>query len=189
MMPRFTLADLEAANAAWFCNCGPSALAAIMGLTLDEVRVHMPTFEDKGYTNPTMMFDALRSIGVRWSWTSVNVAEQPPTWPRYGIVRIQWEGPWTGPGVPIAARCRFTHWVGACRGQPLCATARSDHDVGIWDVNALAKGTGWATLPNWRSVLVPHLTADIKLASGGWHITHAIEVERPAVSAQIGAAP
>ena len=31
---RFTLADVEGANATWGCNCGPAALAAICGLTL-----------------------------------------------------------------------------------------------------------------------------------------------------------
>jgi hypothetical protein len=96
------------------------------------------------------------------------------TWPRYGLVRIQWEGPWTQPGVPIRARYRFTHWVGAA--------TRSPGDVGVWDVNALANGTGWGSLANWSSIPVPCLTADVKRASGGWHITHAIEVERPATT-------
>jgi hypothetical protein len=37
---------------------------------------------------------------------------------------------------------------------------------------------GWGPLEWWSADLVPLLTADIKRATGGWHITHAIEVER-----------
>lgn len=35
-MIRFTAADLERAHAEWSCSCGPAALAAICGLTLDD---------------------------------------------------------------------------------------------------------------------------------------------------------
>lgn len=101
-------------------------------------------------------------------------------WPRWGLCRIQLEGPWTQPGVPIRARYRQTHWVGAA--------TKTAGDVGVFDVNALANGSGWCALADWTSVIVPHLTADIKRASGGWHITHAIEVERPSAVAGIGAA-
>ena len=49
----------------------------------------------------------------------------------------------------------------------------------IYHVNALGNGTGWISLPDWRTVLVPWLLESYPRASGGWHITHAIEVERP----------
>lgn len=173
--PRFTLADVERANAAWGANCGPSALAAITGLTLDEVRPHMGDFEGKGYTNPTLMFAALRSVGCRWSSFSVGAGSRS-AWPSYGLCRIQWEGPWTQPGVPMRARYRYSHWIGAAQG----------NGVGVWDVNALANGTGWCALADWERVVVPMLVATYKRASGGWHLTHAIEVERPAAGAQIG---
>jgi hypothetical protein len=80
------------------------------------------------------------------------------------------EGPWTKPGVPMRARYRYTHWVGAATKQ--------DGEVGVWDVNALANGTGWCSLADWSEILVPILVEDYKRASGGWHITHAIEVSR-----------
>ncbi len=163
---RFTLADVERANAAWGCNCGPTALAAICGLTLDEVRAHMPDFP--GYTNPTLMKRALNSVGKPWL-----IDGKDPSWPLYGLARIQWEGPWTQPGVPMAARYRQTHWVGAW------TTDRPHNRVGVWDVNALANGSGWCALADWTATIVPFITADIKRASGGWHITHAIEIDRP----------
>lgn len=169
-MIRFTLADLERANAAWGANCGPAALAAITGLTLEEVRVHMGDFERKHYTNPTLMFDALRSLGRTWREIGPRDHTVGRPWPKYGLARIQWEGPWTQPGVPMAARYRQTHWVGAWT-----TDARG---IGVWDVNAVNNGSGWCSLDNWTGVVVPWLTSEIKRASGGWHITHAIEVER-----------
>ncbi|HET9893188.1 MAG TPA: hypothetical protein VFQ42_22110 [Mycobacterium sp.] len=171
MTPRFTIADVDRLG----LNCGPTAFAAILGLTLDEARPH---FGDDwpGYTNPTCMFVALASAigprGKRW-----RIAAGPKqlgagvSWPSWGLCRIQWHGRWMAPGVPIAARYRQTHWVGCCTDP-----ARG---VGIWDVNALNNSTGWCALADWERVLVPHLTAEIKGADDGWSITHAVEVQRP----------
>jgi hypothetical protein len=181
MTPRFTLVDLEAANAAWGCNCGPSALAVIAGLTLKEVRPHMGA-SWPGYTNPTLMFTALRSAlgdpGPLWRMLPGSRSAGAISWPRYGLCRIQWEGPWTQPGANPRWGCRFTHWVGVSqgtgsRGQPL---------IDVFDVNTMDHdgpfADGWGPLDWWTSDVVPSLTAEIKRASGGWHITHAIEVER-----------
>ncbi|HEX4302855.1 MAG TPA: hypothetical protein VHZ78_08675 [Rhizomicrobium sp.] len=160
----FTLEDAIRASDEWGANCGPGALAAIMHLTLEQVRPHMIGFEGKGYTNPTMMFDALRSIGRHWRRTDVR-------WPRYGLARIQWEGPWTKPGVPLRARYRQTHWVGS---------ARSNGETGIFDINAIGNGTGWCSEVIWANSLVPHILKEcVPRADGRWHITHAIEVEVP----------
>lgn len=156
-----TPAEADAAYEAWGCNCGPSALAAIMGMTLDSVRPLLPGFDEKRYTNPSMMNTALRAIGR--PWRKIGAA-----WPRYGLARIQWEGPWTEPGVPMAARYRHTHWVGSW-------LTKSSH--GVWDVNMLANGTGWGRFEHWRDILVPHLTAHIPRANGRWHVTHGIEIE------------
>jgi hypothetical protein len=51
-------------------------------------------------------------------------------------------------------------------------------DVGIYDCNAMANGTGWAPLAAWRDILVPHLTDGHKRADGKWSVTHVIEVQR-----------
>lgn len=58
---RFTVVDADQAYATWGCNCGPGAVAGVLGLMLDEVRQHMGDFERKGYTNPTLMFKTLRA--------------------------------------------------------------------------------------------------------------------------------
>lgn len=166
--PRFTQADAECAYDDWGANCGPGALAAILGATLDEVRPLIPEFDTKHYTNPSMMAAALRASGRPWRkhWSDDDLAR----WPGWGLVRIQWEGPWTQPGVPMRARYRHTHWVGSAR--------RRDGAIGIFDINCIANGSGWGSLEDWRSIVVPWLTGSNPRASGGWHITHAIEVER-----------
>src|SRR5271169_3094343 len=93
--PRFTLDDAQRAGDEWGANCGPAALAMVAGLSLDKVRPHMGDFERKGYTNPTLMLECLNRIGVKW------MHKKPLEWPHFGLVRVQWEGPWTAPGVPI----------------------------------------------------------------------------------------
>lgn len=159
--PRFNFDDAERAFNDWGANCGPGAVAAIARMTLDEVRPYLGDFERKGYTNPTLMFEILRNLGLRVSLT------KPPDWPTYGLVRVQWEGPWMNPGVPMAARYRHTHWVGA---------ARRNGSIGVFDINCINSG-GWVSLEDWSSVIVPYLIEHhARKSSGGWHLTHAIEV-------------
>lgn len=174
---RFTFADVERANWDWRCSCGPAALAAICGLTLDEVRPHfLPAFP--GWTTPTRMFEALRRTGRHWSNVTLRVGRTP--WPIHGLARIQWEGPWTQPGASLRWAYTHTHWVGVgplytSEGEPVAG------ETCVWDVNQLdATGCreGWAPLRWWTAVTAPRLTRDIPRATGGWRITHAIEVGR-----------
>jgi hypothetical protein len=152
----------------WGCNCGPAAISAVLPMSLDQVRPHMGDFEAKRYTNPSLMWAALRSLGVRFSYRGGNLGRD--NWPRYGLARIQWEGPWTAPGVNPKAAYRHTHWVGA--------NARNRSNIGIFDVNAVANGSGWCPLADWVDVIVPHILREaVPRAAGGWHITHAVEVE------------
>lgn len=161
---RFTEADAERAFQEWGCNCGPGALAAIMNMTLDEVRPHIPGFASKRYTSPTMMYAALHNIGRPW----IDV-QRDELWPSHGLVRIQFEGPWMKPGVPIPARYRYTHWIGA---QILVG------QVGVFDINCINNGNGWVSLEDWTSDIAPHLASAFKRATGEWYITHSIEVRR-----------
>ncbi len=171
--PRFTQADGERAHDAWGANCGPGAIAAICGLTLDELRPQLGDFEQKGYTNPTLMFDTLRRLGVTW-WH-----RRDKDWPEWGLVRVQWSGPWTNKGVPPAAAYRYTHWVGGCRHIP---HESAPLEIGVFDINALSNGNGWARLADWEQIQVPLLVEDIPRADGKWWITHVIEIERPAAT-------
>lgn len=176
IVPFFTVDQAERAYAEWGCNCGPSALAAACGLPLDHVRPVLPGFEAKRYTNPSMMLAALRTLKHQRSIADFSVAilssRQPEIkWPDFGLARIQWEGPWTAPGVPMAARYRRTHWIGVQKHP-------SNDELAIFDVNAMCVG-GVVTYKSWAATLVPHiLQTCVPDASGEWHVTHAIEVRR-----------
>ena len=171
--PRFNAEDANRAYDEWGANCGPGAIAAICGLTLDELRPHMDDFEAKRYTNPTLMWAVMRSLGVRFSFRGGDLGRA--NWPRYGLARVQWEGPWTRPGVPMRARYRHTHWVGAAT-LPACG---GNLQVGIFDINAIGNGSGWCSLRDWEQTLVPWILENcVPRADGGWHLTHVVEVSR-----------
>lgn len=166
LLPRFTLQDQERAFAQWGANCGPGAIAAICGLTLDEVRPQMGDFESKRYTNPSLMWATLDRLGVAW-----RKLPAPLTWPQWGLARIQWHGPWTAPGVPARVAYRHTHWVGACNSER--------NGIGVFDINALNNGTGWCSLKNWGETLVPWLLSEVEPGADGlWSLTHAVEISR-----------
>lgn len=167
--PRFTAADADRAHEEWGANCGPGAIAAICGLTLDELRPHMGDFEKKRYTNPTLMWRVLGSLeGVAFSHLGGDLGRG--NWPLYGLARIQWEGPWTKPGVPARAAYRHTHWVGA--------DARNPANIGIFDINCINNGSGWVSVSEWSQTVVPWILEQcVPRATGGWYITHAVEVQ------------
>lgn len=164
--PLFNEDDAQRAHEEWGANCGPGAAAAILRMSLDQVRPHFEQvgFFGKRYTNFPMMKAVLESVGVIHRKTS-------PEWPSYGLCRIQWEGPWTAPNVPANARLRYTHWVGAA--------TRVDRQIGIFDINAINNGTGWSRLEDWSGIIVPWILSEQsdKRANGKWHITHTLEVD------------
>jgi hypothetical protein len=158
---RFTRDEAQQAAEEWHLSCGPAAVAALLGLTLPQVRPHLGTFEAKGYMSPTMMYAALRSLGVPWTMGTTGC------WPVYGLARIQWHGPWMQPKVPIKARYRYTHWVGCDAG---------DGDIQVFDINALCAG-GWVPMAEWMDEIVPWILREaVPRADGTWAITHALNL-------------
>jgi hypothetical protein len=138
----------------------------VSALSLKEVRPFLGDFESKRYTNPTLMWQVLNSLGVKW-----RLVNPPHDWPSFGLVRVQWEGPWTAPGVPPRVAYRHTHWVAADAGN------RSN--IGVFDINCMESG-GWVSANDWQLTIVPWLLQESEpRASGGWHFTHVVEVERP----------
>jgi hypothetical protein len=167
---RFTADDAQRAFDVWGSNCGPGAIAAIMGMTLDELRPYLGDFERKHYTNPTLMRETLERLGRPYRYL-----KHPLTWPQYGLARIQWHGPWMRPEVPMRARYRHTHWVGAW--------STVTRGISIFDINAINSG-GWVSLENWTEKIVPWLLSEaVPRADGQWSITHAIEIEPTQVAA------
>jgi hypothetical protein len=145
----YTEAELDKAVSEWGCNCGPGALATMLGVKPDDVRAHIPGFDQKRYTNPTMMAAALRSLGVEF-----HECRHPTN----ALCRIQWGGKWTAPGVPPRVAYRYTHWIGVLT----CTTG-----TWVFDVNS-----GWTREEDWEKEVVPLLTSMYKGADGKWWPTH-----------------
>ena len=160
MLTPFTQEDADRAYDEWGVNCGPSALAAIMGMTLNEVRPHMRNFERKHYTNPNLMNAALRSI--RRPWRNIGANARATALRAFnGKAR----------GRALASRCAPAIAIPT-------GSASIKPTTGIFDINCMNNGTGWCSLDDWVLVIVPHLTAQYPRATGSWHITHRIEIEK-----------
>lgn len=178
---KLTETIVDAAQEEWGFNCGPGALCAVAGLSPEELK---PTLESVGwmerplrarYTNPTMMFAALARLGVdhRLAYRGDDPSgffgrTLPDT---AALVRVQWGGPWTKPGVPMRARYRQTHWI----------ATRPDHQLGsfdIFDVNAISGDSdGWIENAIWSTRLVPWLCKQcVPKWDGTYWFTHVIEV-------------
>lgn len=165
---KFEREDLLKANEDWGCNCGPASLSFALQKTLDEIKPAMQHvgFIEKRHTNPTMMANALRYLGVIWSTVKVPVRnaeggmdiEPLFNGDRISLVRIQWTGPWTKPGALQKWAYRQTHWVATWqeRSVPL-----------VFDCNAGIRG-----LDGWEMDIVPMLTSQYSRADGGWFPTH-----------------
>jgi hypothetical protein len=84
---RFTEEDARRAHGAWGANCGPGAIAAVLRLTLDELRPHLLDFERKGYTNPSLMYAVLRGLGVLFQVRMVQASGRADRnfWPVEGF--------------------------------------------------------------------------------------------------------
>lgn len=163
---RFTLADSHRASDEWNFNCGPAAVCAAFNLTPSEVRKHMGDFEAKRYTNPSLMFEVLKSLKA--NYRTVYRSDDPNgVTPKVGLglMRVQWGGPWTNPGMPMRVRYRQTHWA-----------VLTDQSEFVFDINAMQDG-GWLPYMIWASRLIPWLIKEcVPKADGRWWPTHVIEI-------------
>jgi len=163
----FTVDEANALNASHRFNCGPAALCAVTGLRPIEALAVITHFAERGYTNPKMMAAALTAIGASWRRTwecSDAIKPEHPQFPEFGLVRVQWDGPWCKPGVPAVARYFHSHWIAV-------------DDARIFDINCLCVG-GWVPWLEWDTQVVPWLLKDTK-ASGNWWPTKCWDVARP----------
>lgn len=166
---RFTLDEVYEASDAWRFNCGPGALCAVTGRTPAEIRADLLDFEEYGYTNPTLMLGILNHLRIPHRLrlcSDVPVPVPNAMFPKFGLVRIQWGGPWTDRGVPMAARYRKTHWI---------ATELTPESRMIFDINCMELG-GWVNYPKWWGETVPTLLRELVPRNNGkWWPTHSIE--------------
>ncbi len=166
---RFSIDEALSAAGGHF-NCGPGALCAVADLRPEEALPYLRGFDRKHYTNPSMMQEALHKLKIPFQrvYECLGHGEaRNPVYPFFGLVRIQWAGPWTAPGVPVRARYRHTHWV-----------AWDNVSFQVFDINAMCAG-GWIDLFEWRDQLVPWLLREVEpKAAGHWWPTHCWQINR-----------
>ena len=159
--------NCQQATKEWGFNCGPGALCGILGLSPQELRPHLGSFESKGYVNPKLMLATLKSLGVKFKRTQAEVDRQQSI-PHVSnaLVRIQWGGPWLSPDAPDFDRWRNTHWIGV-----------RQNGYKIFDVNAVHASGGWIDADVWRCSLVPWLCKLVVPEwDGSWYPTHVLEI-------------
>lgn len=171
----FGVAEQQDAYDRFGANCGPGALAALLGVTPHEIVPLLgPEFQRLGGTTEVMIEEILTRSGLDWGRPAA------PCWPDLGIVRIQWDGPWIGDPDPIE-KLRHSHWV--------LASTRGLPHVMIFDINAISAG-GWLSLREWSDDLVPWL---LDLAEpdayGEWWISDTLALKRAALDALPGFDP
>ncbi len=164
----FTEEEFRLANAAWGCNCGPSALAFVLQKPLEVARDAIPSFMERGYTSPTMMRLALERLGLPPHMAVIRPPIDRQSLPallfhaRPALVRIQFTGPWMGPRAHPKAAYAHTHWIVAWEET---ATPGSIRDLRVFDCNG-----GILSFDDWQSSVLPHLIP--QRGDGGWYPTH-----------------
>ncbi len=163
----FTEEEATRANDEWGANCGPNALAFILRRKLHEVRSLVPGFEQKRYTSPTMMAQALRFDGIHY----VAIPEAPVSemcHAKPALVRVQWTGKWTEPGANPKWAYIHTHWICCWK----TSTVHSQAGVPVLDCKWVFDCNGGVrSLSSWIKDIVPLLATGAR-RDGGWFPTH-----------------
>lgn len=169
----FTADDIARAHTAYGLNCGPCALAAYLGLSLDAIRPHLATFAAKGHMNSADMVAAARSAGFDM------ISHGTGTLPGHGLVRVQFGGPWSPePGVTSRWAATHTHWIAT----QVIGEGR-DTEIWFFDINGL-----WRPRVSWEAEVLPELVKAKPRRDGRWWPTNCWEV-RERAQPKSGATP
>jgi len=159
---KFGPEDQQSAYDELGANCGPGALAGVCGITPRQAIALMPEFHRRKATTETMISAVLTSLGRRWKIKDAGLV-------RYGICRVQWDGPWMRDPDPYE-KLRHSHWVGICR---------TDSEEAVFDINAIGQG-GWLPFGEWSCYLAPWLLEGFEpQATGGWAFSEGFEISLP----------
>lgn len=167
MIALYSPPDVAEQNKIWGANCGPSALAAILGRTVASLRETIATVQCgafKGYMHAGHLCDVLRACGREVRRRDFRDGKQI-RWPRErGLVVVQIDGPWCEPGVNPKARFRYTHTVAV---EQALGSIRM-----VYDGNARM----WLQEIAWEYEIMRLLIRDQPRATG-WYTSTVIEVK------------
>lgn len=167
--------DVNEAYDAWGCNCGPTAIAAILGKSMAAVRHAFPWFPDRPRCSPTQLGEALATLQQPVCWTTLGmnrgpIEEQKERFPGQGLVVVQIDGPWCDLANKLAAY-RYLHTVACQRVAGL---------LFVYDINAGPDESpgGWLPFPMWNHYVMAELVKDKKRATG-WFVRSVFELPQP----------
>jgi hypothetical protein len=140
----FSQKESSDAKEQWRGNCGPHALAAAAGISLERVKRALP-FKFTGTMSPTQMAKAVEHLGIACIRTkSLRTQEL-----RNGVGYVQWTGRWLS-STYNSEKYRYTHWIASRDG---------------WVFDTMMSAFGWMKEDAWRIEF-----GEISLAIGdGWY--------------------
>lgn len=154
-MTLYVPTDVDEAYGAWRANCGPCAVAALLGREVNAVR---ELFEPwPGFTNPTLIRRAVERAGRRIATSTEKTVQS-------GLGFVQFEGPWEAGGARAAYR--HTHWVALARGR---------ETLMVYDAAAGEDG-GWVQVGLFSALIIP-LYLESEPKATGWRFRQVLEVE------------
>lgn len=176
--------DVDAAYDRWGANCGPCALAAALGCSVDDLRAAVsepakqlelgePPLHYRGYMDVGHMRRALAAMRVpilrTWRDQPAEfLASLGDTQERAVIVMVLWSGPWNAIPRAAATHRHFIAYRHVC--------------VGAWGPGWTYDGNAQGWLPHaiWAQDIAPQLIP--KRGDGTWTIGWAAELgDRPTV--------
>lgn len=167
--------DVDEAADAWGVNCGPAAVAALLGKSLADVRHAFPWFPARPWCSPTQLGQALSTLGIGHRWTTLGMNrgptdEQKARFSAQGLVVVQIDGPWCDLANKAAAY-RYTHTVSCQRVGAMLM---------VYDINAGPDDSpgGWLPFPVWDELVMRDLVAHQKRATG-WFVRSVFELPQP----------
>lgn len=144
----------------WKAMCGHHSIAAATHASLDRVKQACPKLV--GWMNPTMIGTTLHNLGARTKClTRLPDDTRFLFTPGRRVMRIQFEGSWTGPGVPPAAAYKHTHYIAVIDELVMDPMVDSNMLISLLD---------WLETEQYR------VLQDVPKATG-WHFTHCWEVK------------
>lgn len=185
MTTLYTPPDAFTAHETWNANCGPTAVAALLGRPLADVRHAFPWFPARPRCSPTQVSAVLATLGWPAKWTALGLPKAPAAneadrmaleldsfdrMPEAGLVFVQIDGPWCYYAHRGFAY-HYTHWV-AVRRIVVNATPLTM----VYDVNAGSdeQPGGWLPVRVWSETIMNLLVADHKRATG-WFVRSVFE--------------
>lgn len=169
-----------------WASCGPIALAGLLGRPLADLREAFQRQKPgRTWTNGLQMREALYSLSLRWATTpyaSTDTTTAHHTWPRHGLVMIQFTGTWDR--LRYAAQLSRSHWIAyVAPGQRIgddWAKAPIVFDCNTVGVPALERSRYWQhRIEAWEKITAPLHMEELRGSDGKWWVRDAVEVSLP----------